>query len=253
MKLPYSMWRHFVALMFMLAAMPGISQATILTFDEIREPEGAVIPTISGNPPETDYGDHANGSPMNVAGGQFTYGNGGEGFTPSVVVDLYAGSATAGNPGVSLWGNGYGDLTNVLIGNNNSISLYARLTADAGFAVQLYGFDLGGWPASDYTINAVRVLDGSGTLFAQNNVLVQGDGSGPGHTTFDFTTPLTAAELLIEIDYSNLAGNQQDNIGLDNIRFGQTPPAPVPEPASWLLLLLGVMVGGIRLASLRYE
>jgi hypothetical protein len=133
----------------------------------------------------------------------------------------------------------YGDLTNVLIGNNNSQSLYVRLTADAGFDIQLYHFDLAGWPSTDYTINGVTVFDDLSILYAQSNVLVEGT---TGHTVVDFTTPLTAVELLIQVDYSNLPGSIHDNIGLDNIRFGQYPPAPVPEPAACWLFGLGLLV-----------
>ena len=54
-------------------------------------------------------------------------------------------------------------------------------------------------------------------------------------------------ELLIGIDFSNLAAGLQDNIGLDSIRFAQTPPpdaAPlqVPEPAA-LALFTGGLAG----------
>ena len=133
-------------------------------------------------------------------------------------MDYFAGSAIPNNPGVSLWGDQYGDLTNVLIGNNNSISLNVQLTADTGFDVHLYDFDLAGWPTADYTIDAVNVLSGTNTFFSQNNVLVEGDGPGPGLTSFAFATQLTGAEMLIQIDYGNLAGGQQDSIGIDNIR-----------------------------------
>jgi hypothetical protein len=217
-----------------------VGQASIIEFDQIRDANGNVIPTISGNAVPEDYGDRITASVVNVPGGQFTYGNGGEGFTPNIVLDYFAGSAIPNNPGVGLWSDQYGDLTNVLIGNNNSISLNVRLTADTGFDVQLYDFDLAGWPTTDYTINAVNVLSGTNTLFSQNNVLVEGDGTGPGHTSFDFATPLAGTELLIQIDYGNLAGGQQDNIGIDNIRFGQDPPAVAPLPAAWLLLGSGI-------------
>jgi hypothetical protein len=235
-----------LAAAFLLAGLADVSRASILEFDQIRDTSGTVIPTISGNGPEQDYGDRVTTSPMNVSGGQFTYGDGGEGFTPNVVVDYFAGSAVVGNPGVSLWGSGYGDLTNALIGNNNSMSLNVRLTADSGFDVQLYHFDLAGWASTDYSINAVQVSSGANTLFSQSNVLVEGDASGALHTSFDFLTPLTATELLIHIDYSNLSGNQQDNIGLDNIRFGQNPPALIPLPAAWLLFVSGLAVLGFR-------
>jgi hypothetical protein len=215
-----------------------VGQASILEFDQIRI-GGIVESTISGNDVELDYGDRITGSVVNVPGGQYTYGDGGEGFTPNIVVDFFAGSAIPNNPGVSLWRDGYGDLTNVLLGNNNSISLNVQFTADAGFDAQLYGFDLASWPTTDYTINAVNVLSGTKNLFSQNNVLVEGDGTGPGHTSFDFAA-LTGAELLIQIEYANLAGGQQDNIGIDNIRFGQNPPAAVPLPAAWLLFGSGM-------------
>jgi hypothetical protein len=125
--------------------LSAVSHATILEFDQIRE-SGTVIPTISGRAVEQDYGDRVDTSPMNVSGGQFTYGNDGEGFTPNVVVDYIAGSGTPINPGVSLWTSQYGDLTNVLFGNNNSLSLNVEFSADTGFDVELYSFDLAGFP-----------------------------------------------------------------------------------------------------------
>ncbi len=87
------------------------------------------VPTISRNAVDPEYGDRITGSVVNVPGGQFSYGDGGEGFTPNIVTDYFADSAIPNNPGVSLWRDQYGDLTNVLIGNNNSISLNVQLTA----------------------------------------------------------------------------------------------------------------------------
>lgn len=218
-----------------------------LTFDQIRE-GGVVVPTISGREVPQDYGDRVSGSPQDVPGGQFTYGVGPEGFAPNVVVDYSTTSFASG--GVSLWQDQYGDLTNVLFGNQNSQALLIRLTADFGFNVLLYSFDLGGWPNADYVINAVRVLDGSTELFSQSNVLVEGDFNGPRRTSFAFSLPLAGNQLLIEIDYSNLPGNQQDNIGIDNIRFGQSPPpaTSVPEtPTAYLLSMSLIALGCVRL------
>ena len=216
----------WLAIIVLMSCFASAGRASILTFDQIRV-GGVVVPTISGNDLEDDYGDRVTGSPLNVSGGQFTYGNGGEGFTPNVVVDFVAGNGTS----LSLWQDSYGDLTNVAFGNSISVSLNVQLTADPGFIVDLYHFDLAGWNMADYTINAVRVLSGADTLFSQDNVLVQGaDDGGDMHTAFDFAVPLSAAQLIIQIDHGNLAAGMQDNIGIDNIRFGQNPPAAVPVP-----------------------
>ena len=215
------------------------ARASILHFDQMRE-LGVVVPTVSGNDVPQDYGDRVAGSMQAVPGGLFTYGEAGEGFTPNLVVDYF--SNVPFGSGVSLWQDSYGDLINVVFGNQNSNIMSVRLTADAGFSAVLYGFDLGGWRNADYTINAVRVLDRGTELFSQSDVLVEGDSTGPRHTTFAFATPLSGNDLLIEINYSNLPGNQQDNIGIDNVRFGQFPGpvAVVAEPSSMMLLGIGL-------------
>lgn len=216
-----------------LVARAGDANATVLVFDQMRS-LGEVVPTISGNDPPQDYGDRVLGPTQSVPGGTFTYGEAGEGFTPNVVVEYYS-MAPGGASDTSLWQDSYGDLTNIVLGNQDSGTLNTYLTADEGYEALLYGFDLGGWPERDYTISAVRVLDGGAPLFSQSDVLVEGDFDGPRHTSFDFDTPLAGAALHIEIDYSNLPGAQQDNIGIDNIRFGQAPPG-IPEPATVLLV-----------------
>ena len=218
-----------------LGVSVGESQATVLIFDQTRNAtQTAVVPTSAGSVVQQDYGDNVTGSPMNVPGGQFTYGNEGEGFTPNVVTDYFS------DTGVGQWTIQYGDLTNVLfagapLSGESPNTLNVRLTAEPGFEVLLYHFDLAGWANADYTINGVSVFSDTTTLFSQNNVLVEGDFSGPRHTSFDFSNPLSAEQLQIQIDFSNLAGSIQDNIGIDNIRFGQDPPAAVPTPpALWL-------------------
>lgn len=215
------------------------AQATILLFDQMRS-VGAIVPTISGNDVPQDYGDRVTGTTQSVADGTFTYGQAGEGFTPNIVVEYLSTSATGGND-VSLWQDNYGDLTNIIFGNQNSNTLGVRLTADAGYSAVLHGFDLAGYSNADYTIAAVRVLAGPTELFAQSNVLVEGDFMGPRHTTFKFDPALSAAELHLEIDYRNLAAGQRDNIGLDNLRFSQDPPG-IPEPATHLLAILAAAI-----------
>jgi hypothetical protein len=224
----------------MLGGVAGDAGATVLIFDQTRDATTStmVFPTYGGSNVQQDYGDRVTGSPMAVPGGMFTYGNGGEGFTPNVVAEYSSGN------NISLWTTDYGDLTNVMFALQNSNVMNILLTADSGFDVLLYDFDLAGWPQSDYTIDEVAVLSGGTPLFAQNGVLVEGDATGPGHTTVAFANPLRGPELLIKIDFSNIGGSIQDNIGIDNIRFGQDPPpAAIPAPAVLPLLFsaLGVL------------
>ncbi len=250
---PDNMWRGAIRCWFRLVlllaagcALTGNSYATILVFDQSRDATGStVVATAAGSDVQQDYGDRVTGSPMAVAGGQFTYGNGGEGFTPNVVVDYFSGAD------VGLWTVQYGDLTNVLfarapLSGTIAGSLNVRLTADPGYQVQLYHFDLAGWPNADYTIDAVNIFGNGATLFSLANVLVEGDANGPRHTSFDFSSPLTAAQLLIQIDIGNIAASSQDNIGMDNIRFGQTPPAAIPVPAASVLFGSGLVLLAAR-------
>ncbi|MES9968602.1 MAG: hypothetical protein ABW092_01125 [Candidatus Thiodiazotropha sp.] len=233
-----------IAILLILSLYALSTNASILTFDQVRL-VGVVAPTVSANDLEDDYGDRITGSPMNVPGGQFTYGNGGEGFTPNVVIDFIAGNGTA----LSLWETDFGDLHNVAYAKVAGGSLNFHLSADPGFVVDLYHFDLAGWSLADYTINSVSITDGTNTLFSQDNLLVQGaNDGGEMHTSFDFTTPVSASDLFVQINHGNLATGIQDNIGIDNIRFGQTPPAVIPIPPAILLFGTGLLglIGLVR-------
>jgi hypothetical protein len=232
-----------------LLALAGVgfpARATILLFDEARDEatQTMVVPTSEGGVLPEDYGDQVTGAVMAVPGGFFSYGEAGEGFTPDVEVDIFSAAATANDPKADLWGEpGYGDLVNVVFAEGPGVggapSLSVVLTAAPGVVVDLYGFELGGWNRADYTIAAVEVLADGVPLFSETDVLVEGDLSGPGHTTFEFAQPLSAPELLLRLDLSNLDTNVQDNVGIDTIRFGQTP-RPVPEPGQAVLLLTGL-------------
>lgn len=226
-----------------LLAAPDSARATILIFDQAWNGV-SVIPTGSGSDYSNDYGDNVTGAAMAAPGGTFTYGEAGEGFTPDITVDITSSLASTGDPGVRLWNDNYGDLQNVLFsegpGTAGAPLIFVRLTAAPGFVVDLYGFDLAHFSPVGTTIAGVSVMDGATTLFSAASVLVAGSNATPGRTSFSFETPLSAVELLLQIDLSNLSPGAQDNIGLDNVRFGQTPPGIVPEPGTAVLVFLGL-------------
>ena len=234
-----------------LALAASSAHATILRFDEGRDASTGtlVVPTASGASPAADYGDNVTGAAMAVPGGIFTYGDGGEGFTPDVAIDLFTSLATPTDPRVRLWQAGYGDLSNVVFsdgpGTGGSPQLSMRFSAAPGFLVDLYGFDLAGF-GQDYTIAGVSVVAGATTLYSASNVVVEGNATGPGHTSIVFATPLSAQELLVVIDLSNLAASIQDNVAVDNVRFGQTPPRTAPEPRALALAALAVALASRR-------
>lgn len=227
-----------ISLLLGLAA--NAAQATVLQFDQTRSPATGttVEPVSAGADLPQDYGDRVGGSPQTVSGGQYTYGNEGEGYTPNVEVAYALGISTASGE-VQMWTTGYGGLTNVVFGTPGSQQINIEFSADPGYVVLLHGFDLAGYPGTDYTINGVSVFEGSNILFSQSNVLVSGDGFGQPFTHFEFSTPLSGSSLTLQIDYANISSSQQDNIGLDNLRFSQFP-SPVPEPAGWAYLLAGI-------------
>lgn len=230
---------------------PGQAAATKITFD-ITDP----VYDTTENYPEglavyQEYGDRVTAlNGMANDGTNFAYEVGIEGFTPNVTVAYGPTSIFTGGP--SLWRYDYGDLTRTLyqgstatgLGNDYDF-LEIDFSADPGFDVVLYGFDLGGWNQTDYVINEVAVTTFGGvSLFSDPNATVLG--AGPTHTTYSFATPLRAPFLRILIDARNL-GIDSEFIGIDNIRFGQDIAVdPVPEPATATLLLGGAtLLGGL--------
>lgn len=222
-----------------LAASPV--HATVLTFDWTRDSSsGSVVATASPSDLPSDYGDFVTGAAVSVPGGAFLYGEAGEGYTPDVSIDIHAGGATPTDPRVRLWSLSFGDLTNVVFGQPGSGFMEVVLTAEPGTEVALYGFDLAGYPARDVSINGVEILGPSSTLFSQSSVLVEGGAGAVRHSSFDFAAPLVASQLVIRIDYANITTSRQDDVGFDNLRFGQVP-RPVPEPAPAALALGAVL------------
>lgn len=214
-----------------VATLAAPASATILTFDIDNGRPNDILAM------DQAYGDRV----VATTQGNASYGVGAEGFTPNVLASYQPTTAS-----LTRWTTGFGDLVNVLENEDDGDTLLAvTLTADTGFRVALYGFDLGGYPDADYIVPGLTILDGSTVLFSQANVLVRGATGTPRHSTFSFATPLTGSNLSIRIDLTGLGGSS-DNIGIDNIRFGQGLPVTpgVPEPASWVLLIAGFGLAG---------
>jgi hypothetical protein len=204
----------------------GSAHATILTFDIDNSSIGL---TINGA-----YGDGVTA----LTDGIGSYGEAGEGFTGNVDVDYGPGSPL-------FWTTGYSDLVNVMYEQENSGEyLQLTLTADAGYEVLLYDFDLGSW-LGDYAVRSVRVTDETNAVLYESladTLLLS------AHSAYDFNTPLSGQSLTITVDQLGLA-TASDNIGIDNVRFGQTQTTqPIPEPATVTLLGLGIaaLIGRAR-------
>jgi hypothetical protein len=138
-----------------------------------------------------------------------------------------------------------------------------RLDVDTGYEVRLFGFDLAGWLWRDYDSVSATVTGSSGVLFTQSLVHVEGDFNGPRRTSFDFGAGLADTSwILLDIDLAGV-GSSYQNVGLDNVRFGQvdlTPPPPppppppvgaIPEPGAWALMIIGFGGAGAMLRRRR--
>jgi len=205
-------WRAIVAaVLAAIALAPGApARATVLTFDPVA---------MNFERVNQDYGDRVTMSPQDG----LSYGTGG-GFTPNVLVDY--GILPEAIP--SYWTVGYGDLTNVLFEDQDGYGyLEVTLTADSGWDVFLYGFDMAAY-ANVSPVNSVSVRDGVGNvLFSEGNVAIPAS----GHLSFAFAPVLQAHVLIVAIDAHNL-GSLSDDIAIDNIAFGQTNALPV-KMSTW--------------------
>ena len=218
------------------------AHATILTFDTNSNNPSGFIPL------DQSYGDRVTATVQGLA----SYGVGAEGFTPNVVVD-YLGAVGGPTAAFSRATSNYGDLVNIIANQNTNFTRIV-LTADPGFDVVLYGFDLAGWPNFNYTLSHLSVTSGPSVLFSLSEVPVRGAPPAPRHTSFEFAGGLNGGQsLTLNMNLASLFPFGP-NVGLDNLRFGQvdlTPPPPpplggVPEPATWAMMIVGfASVGGM--------
>ena len=200
------------------AVMAASANATVLTFDQNNQNPGV--------PLNQTYGDNVTG----ISDAAGNYGQGAEGTTPNV----QASYLVSVNSDPRFWTTGYSDLTGVYYNEIDSRTpLEMTLTADAGFKVLLYGFDLGSFSGA-LVLPFVQVFDETNTaLFSQANVALPASTSP--HVSFDFGAPLMGTSLRISIDLTGLGG-ASDNVGMDNVTFGQTTVSNVPVPGAIAML-----------------
>ena len=185
-----------------VALWASVAGATILTFDVA----GGVTDFAVIN---QSYGDNVSSSPD---GAGHSYGVGAEGFTPNVAV---AYGSAGEDP--SLWTTGYGDLTNVHFNDlDGDTTFTVRFTADAGFVVRLLDFDIASFLSGGQSIAGLEVRNGAtnAILFSLGSTFIT------GATHLQIAPDVAANDLILEIDLTGLGG-ASDDIGIDNVRFGQ--------------------------------
>jgi hypothetical protein len=189
----------------------GSAAATLLIF----EPAGENFQAL-----DQAYGDRVAATHQDG----FIYGGAG-GFTPNVTAAY--GPIPPALP--ALWTVGYGDLLNVLFENKDAWGiLEIKLAADLGWLVNLSGFDMAAWRDVG-PIRSLRVMNAEGDLlFDEADVAIPFS----GHVSFAFDPPLVGRSLTIRFDSGNL-GSHSDDIGIDNIKFGQQQSPTSVEPETW--------------------
>ena len=210
-----------------LAGTCGVASATVLTFD----PNPG-----DGLPLNGDYGDRV----VSAMQDGFSYGLM---FGPTPNIEVSYGS---NNGNLLHWGPSYGDLANVVYTPAGGQELRVTMSADADWLVELHGFDVAGWPSTDYTINEVRVEVNGQVAFSEVDAFIRGataDGEGRVHTSYDFDRVIRGSEITIVLDVANISGSAQDNIGIDNVAFGQ---AVVPAPGAVAVVGAAGLIAGRR-------
>lgn len=205
----------------MSIALCSVASATRLTFDQTS---GAVI-SANSTYQAPIYGDRVTSTVM----GNFSYG-GDFGFTPNVAIEYWVINPFGTFPGNSTWSSGYGDLVNTVWSGGSSSQNpndgYVKLTADAGFKVNLHSFKTALWSTGPANYTSIEVRDENNTL------LYSSTDPNPvgGHVLHDFTaSPLMGQSLTIKY-------GQGWWITLDDVTFSQV----VPEPGSFALLGIGL-------------
>lgn len=224
------------------------ARATVLTFDIDGATDFQNFSDLYQR-----YGDRVGDPTFDSINPQFHYGSGG-GPTNNVQVVYTPGLlfATSRAPSARIYGN----LENVLyrqFGGNNIIEI--GLFADSGFDVELFSFDLAAVLSTAIPARFVRVENAAGQVLWQDPAPSGGvsipavDAMGnPTRKTYDFVSllgaPIRSNAVRILVDTGQIS-TKVDRIGIDNVKFGQTPP-PVPTPGAVALLACGAALAARR-------
>ena len=142
------------------------------------------------------------------------------------------------NDNLALATTGYSDLLNVAVATIDFTASVFLASLD-GSEVTLNGFDLGASQIDRST--QVTVVDGLGNiLFSSGPIMVSSTVRSSFVGSYSSTTG-------IGIQFGPDAGQ----VGIDNIDFSLSELAPVPEPATWAMMIagFGLLGGRLRLRS----
>jgi hypothetical protein len=146
--------------------------------------------------------------------------------------------------GVTYWETGYGDLNGVVYsGTSNPFRVEITFKALAGYELSLSSFDLATFQRITATTPVIiETLSGKSLFSGQQ-------GTNPGghnHVTADTDYVTDGIRLMF--------GPDSFNVGIDNVAFDVRPTAnaPVPEPATWAMLILGFFGTGALLRRRRF-
>lgn len=203
-----------VALGGAVAALPAPAAATVLDFS------GAICtsdPCANGGTILQSYGDGA-GVDVNYASYNYPAG-------------------TLFQPDLIYWDAAYGDLHGVVWGGADSVSSSSRITLTAlpGYEISLLSFDIATYLANSASSPVlIESLGGSSILAAEIPTL------WPLHNHVGVNSAWFTDGIALNW------GPDGFNVGLDNIAFEvrAITGGPVPEPATWAMLILGFAAVG---------